>query len=635
MDLFRFPISFGFICTGLVAAQTGLGGFRYLEYPSARPGKVLKAVKTLNPWTGAVQVRLLEDGMDLGLSITQLEQSEAAIRVSRNGTLTDEVREMLSGLKSNDKAKVSIHLKYPPITYPNKTRISPEGARLASLSASALQPVVSMDSFRRKYWSMELAPRGNNIADGELSRSQIESLKDDADIETVDLQREDFPTSSEFSTIAASAYNPSPVPGSSGSGVRAATFENGLTQSFLSCIGVSPAAWDPNLTAIQNDIRHTNGTFYCLVNMAPSATFYHRSTTTFDGTGDINYLVNNGIQTASSSMTRGGNAPYHSTYSEFLVMDDFAYRYPYPVFVNPSANGGYASEVNWQCYNAISVGNVRHTNNSTYELTECTQAKNPPPIYGSCISGSGANCSGDREMPYVVVPGTPYTGSDFATTCLGGAGSTGCGTSWSAAIGNGLAADIISADSRMVSWPEKVRATMILTAHNVDGGHWASSTDGRDGSGTVSGADAVAFAQSHTSVSPGNSAVEKGMGSGSLYAADFSNGSKRFNYYVPNPKPSGKHLRAVVTWDSNPIVGGAVNALSDLDLTVQRNGGTQGSYSWDGNVEVVDIAASDLSAGGTYYIDIAPAINRIPASGSRANYLYYAVAWGWVKDHAD
>jgi hypothetical protein len=635
MHLFHFPISVALVSAGLAMAQTGLGDFRYMEYPDVRPGKVLKAVKTIDRETGRIQVRTYEDGGELAIPITQLEQRQAAVRAQRNGKLSDDVMVRLPNLKPNDKMRVSIHLKYPLITYPNKTMVSPQETRTASLAVAALPPIIGLNAFSQKYGFLGLATRGNNITEGELTRTQIEMLRNDPDIATVDVQYEDGPGSPEFSTLAASAYNPSPVPSSTGLGVKAATFELGLTSSFLSCIGVVPAAWDQNLTGVLWDIRHSNATFNCLVKTAPSATFYHRSTSTFNGTGDINFIVNNGIQTASSSWYRGVTTPYHSTYSEFLVMDDFAYRSPFPVFVNMAGNSGSAYEVNWQCYNAISVGNVRHTGNSTYELTECTQTKNPPPVYGSCISGSGANCAGDREMPYVVVPGTPYTGTDFAATCVGGAGTLNCGTSWSSAIGNGLAADVLSADSRMVSWPEKVRATMILTAQNVDGDHWVWTTDGRDGSGTVSGADAVAFAQSHTSVSPGNSAVEKGMGSGSLYASDFGVGNKRFNYYVPNPKPSGKHLRVVLTWDSNPVVGGSVNALSDVDLVVQNSSSTQGSYSWDGNVEVVDVPASDLGAGSSYYIDVAPAINRIPTSGARTNYFYYAIAWAWVKDHAN
>jgi hypothetical protein len=420
--------------------------------------------------------------------------------------------------------------------------------------------------------------------------------------------------------------------------VRAATFETGLTSGFLSCIGVTPVGWDANVSNVPWDIIHANATFRSMVAAAPSASFYHRRSVYYSGDNDQNFIVNNSIQTVSMSISRGGQSPNRSTYSEFLIMDDFAYRYPYPVFVNPAGNSGYAYEVNWQCYNAISAGNVRHTNNSTYEMADCTQTKNPPPVYGGCISGTDPNCAGDREMPYLVVPGIPSSGSDFAHTCVdngGGSGTLACGTSWSAPIGNGLAADVISADSRLVGWPEKVRATLMLTAQNVDGGNWSSNTDGRDGAGVVSGSAAVAFAQGHASVSPGNTATDKGMGAGSLYAVDFGGAYKRFYYLVPNPQPSGKHLRVVLTWDSNPIVGGTTNALSDVDLIVQKNGGTQGSYSWDGNVEVVDLAASDVTAGSSYYIDVAPAINRIPTSGARTSFFYYSIAWAWVKDHAD
>jgi hypothetical protein len=310
-------------------------------------------------------------------------------------------------------------------------------------------------------------------------------------------------------------------------------------------------------------------------------------------------------------------------------MDNMAYSWPYPVFVTGTANSGYGYEVNWQSYNAISVGNVRHTNDSYFEMADCTQTKNPPPRYGSCISGSGADCAGDREMPHIVAPGIPNSGSTFATTCLEGGNSVTCGTSLSAPVVNGMAANAIAADNRLSSWPEKVRATLILTAQNVESGNWTTSGDERDGAGAVSGSEAVAFASGHTSVSPGNTACEKGMGATSFYASDFGS-NKRFNFLVPNPKPSGKHLRVVLTWDSNPNVNNGTNDLSDMDLTVQRNGGTSSSASYDSNVEVVDIDASNLTAGSSYYIDVVPWANRIP-SGS---YFYYAIAWAWVKDHA-
>src|SRR5690606_38954983 len=152
-----------------------------------------------------------------------------------------------------------------------------------------------------------------------------------------------------------------------------------------------------------------------------------------------------------------------------------------------------------------------------------------------------------------------------------GSGTLTCGTSWSAPTVNGIAASVISADGRMASWPEKVRAALLVTAQKVDGGYWDRSTDSRDGTGAVAAAEALAFAQGHTSVYPNATAAQKGMFATSMYPSEFSGANIRFNYSVPNPKPAGRHLRAVLTWDSNPVVGGGVNALSDLDLVVYSN----------------------------------------------------------------
>ncbi|MDB5047532.1 MAG: hypothetical protein JWO30_603 [Fibrobacteres bacterium] len=620
---------------GMIWGQETQDGSRYFEYPHAMPGRVIKAKKVLNSVTGRMEAQVILEGSPSSLSLDALAESETAIVHAQRGPFSEELAEKIPGMGQQSRAQVIVHLKYPPISYPDKTVASTEELRASSIAAAALAPISSLESLFQRHGILGMETRGNSVAEGELTRSQLESLKQDPDVAAMDLIHEETRMSPDLLTLNSSAYNPGGVPSGAGSGVHAATFETGLTSGFLSCIGVTPVAYDANVSSDAWEIRHANGVFRCLIATAPSASFYHRLSVTYDGSNDVNYLINNGIQTVNMSLTRGGTSPYHATNSEFLVMDDFAYRYPYPVYVNGSGNAGYSYEVNWQGYNGISVGDVRHTNNSTYELADCTQTKNPPPVYGSCISGSGANCAGDREMPHVVVPGTPYTGTDFASTCLAGSGTVACGTSWSAGVGNGIAADVIAADSRLAGWPEKVRATMILTAQNVDGGDWTSGTDGRDGSGVVSGSEAVSFAQNHTTVAVSGSAVEKGMMAASMYAADFSAGNKRFNYLVPNPKPSGKHLRAVLTWDSNPVVGGSINALSDLDLIVQYNGSTRYSSSWDNNVEVVDIAASELTAGSSYYIDVAPYSNRIPASGSRTNYFYYAIAWTWVKDHAN
>jgi hypothetical protein len=580
------------------------------QFPLTEPGVQERFTKVLDAETGTVHL-LNGDGQRIPIQL--LRDKEIAEDLAQAKLLKAMSRSLHGRYKAMgmwDRVKVVITAKYPPFSYPDKTTSNIEKQMAASLAASALAPVAAVSTIASRY---------GIVFAGSM----------------MDLPASDENTSVPFYEVANSAFNPGSVPFGSGLGVRAATFEYGLSSNYLNCLGVTPSLWDAYSTSNPTDQRHSQATFLCLAKAAPSASLYHRKSLSFDGANDVNYLINNAIQTVSMSKARGGTAPVHSTYAEFLTMDDFAYRYPYPVFVTPTDNSGYSYEVNWQGYNAISVGNVRHTNNSAYELAECTQTKNPPPVYGGCIAGtSGSNCAGDREMPYIVAPGSPSSGSDFSTACLDGDFSLSCGTSWSAPILNGIAADVIAADSRLANWPEKVRATLILTAQNVDGGDWSVSADERDGTGVVSGSEAVSFAHSHSTVSPGNPAAEKGLGSGAMYASDFTGGNKRFNFLVPNTKPNGMHLRVVLTWDSNPVVGGSTNALSDLDLTVQSNVGTQTSSSWDSNVEVVDVAAGNLTAGGSYYIDISPYANRIPASGSRTNFFYYAIAWGWVKDHA-
>jgi hypothetical protein len=218
----------------------------------------------------------------------------------------------------------------------------------------------------------------------EVTRNQLESLKSDPAVGAVEEFREEENSGPELSTLAVSGFNPGPIPSGAGLGVHAATFEVGLGSSFVSCLGV-PVNYE-SLTGFTGEmVRHTEAVFKTLVHAAPSATFYHHHNETYDGAADIDYLINNGIQTVSLSRARGVQTPYHSTYPEFLVMDDFAYRYPFPVFATPTHNNGYQYEVNWQCYNAISVGNVRHTNGTTFELAGCTQTKNPPRSTGTAF----------------------------------------------------------------------------------------------------------------------------------------------------------------------------------------------------------------------------------------------------------
>lgn len=602
-----------------------------MEFPNALPGKILKLKKTINPSTGRTTLVSSAPEIDGVEDLLALEAAEERARKAFRGNLDERLSERMQSLGSREKLRLAVRVKSPTAALLDKTR-HPVGELIANARAFVSQrPVASPREVLARYGLSAEGTHGDDIAILSAGRTDLDALKKDPDIASIWEDVEERPTSEDLTTLAPSGYNPGPVPYGAGNGIRAATFEHGLTSTFLSCIGVTPAYYDAfTAVGVESSKRHSHASFRTLEAASPWASLYHRKSATYNSTNDVNFLVNNGIQTVSMSIARGGTVAERATYSEFLTMDNMAYTYPYTVFVNPTANSGYGYEANWQCYNCLSVGNVRHTNNSYFEMAECTQTRNPPPRYGSCISGSGSDCAGDREMPHIVAPGFPSTGSDFATTCLEGSGTIGCGTSRSAPLVNGMAANVIAADSRMASWPEKVRAALILTAQNVESGEWTTSEDQRDGAGTVSGSEAVAFATGHNYVAPGNTPCVSGMAASSFYASDFSSNA-RFYYQVPNPKPSGRHLRVVLTWDSNPNVANGTNDLSDLDLIVQRNGGTSYSSSWDSNVEVVDVAAADLTAGSTYHIDISPYANRIP-SGSY--FFYYAIGWTWVKDHA-
>jgi hypothetical protein len=204
-------------------------------------------------------------------------------------------------------------------------------------------------------------------------------------------------------------------------GVRAATFESGLNSGFLSCLGVTPVAYDPMTAPFMtpswstdpDDSVHSLVTFTNLVNAAPGGSFYHRRSWSYQSPADRNFIGYNQLASISMSVNAG---EFEANGFENRVVDDYAYVYPYPVFSNPTHNNGWWNRPYWAAYNALSVGNVQDSALVHFKIDTitcgggATQTRNPNPVYGSCIDGgSYPNCAGDREMPYLVVPGyTPH-----------------------------------------------------------------------------------------------------------------------------------------------------------------------------------------------------------------------------------
>lgn len=610
------------------------------QFPKLLPGKSIRLIKEKDPLTGQMVLKSDHPAIGSAEDLKSFEAREWALKKKTCGALSEAFcAELESGASFGDEmVDVLVRMKTPEVKYLDKTRHALEACRTQSFGLLGQAPLADLGETLLRYGATAELDEGPQKFQGRsrLSRKTLLQLSGDPNVASVTLYTEQKPLQSgggspPYSSLATSAYNPaSAMPADSkGQGIRIATFESGLKQSFLTCAGLNPVDY---FAAVLTD--HSHRTFRAMAYAAPNASFYHRGSLIYDSQGSQDYIVNHGLNTVSMSLGRHSNeVPHPPTYAEFLVMDDFAYRYPFPTFNNPTGNAGTSFPVNWLCYNAISVGNVRHVNQSTYEVSTCTQAKNPPPVYGSCISGSGSPCAGDREMPHVVAPGRSPSTAAMVDPCLT---NITCGTSYSAPINSGIAACVMSAKSgSWNSWPEKTRVALLATAQNVSGGEWSPYTDGFDGAGVISGSAAVAYAKAAVEVGSDNGAVEHGIAAGSLYASN-QGYAIYFNIKVPAVKPAGKHLRVVLTWNSSPSLNQAANALSDLDLTVENASGGYlgGSSSWDNNIEIVDIASSSLTAGETVKARLNPFTMRF-APGARTDFTYYSIGWTWVKDHAD
>ena len=610
-----------------------------ISFPNTQPGSVYSIKKFVDTKTGRVRIESESGNMRSYKDLADMKMREQKALRAKYGNLRGKLRDTFNEMELGDQVRVVIYTRMPIVKYPNKYKKSIEGLKAQSRAFQKMEPIVSLVEVSRKYGIYIEKTLGKNSFIAEVSKGQLVSMMFDNDITAIEQFIKNEPvTVNDFTSFAISAYNPAPLPADSlGQGVHAATFEKGIWQEHFDCLG----NLDSNNISIidfvnhqsQNDY-HSQATFRFLWNAAPEATFYHHPMTNYIHQASQDFIVDNAIETVSISYTRSTNP--HT--QEFLMMDEFAYRFPFPTFANPTANSGYKYEVHWQPYNAISVGNVRHSEQLHYELAGSTQTRNADPEYGSCIDGStGSYCAGDRELPHIVAPGIApdlmYGRVDDNKCSI--IGWATAGTSISAPTLNGIAADVISADPRMKYAPEKVRVALLLTAHNVDGGHWNATVDGRDGAGVVSGLDAVRFAKEHVEVEPNRVfPAEHGLSHGSFGLND-TGGQVELQVRVPDAKPVGKHLRVVLTWDSIPDRDLHRNTVSDLDLLFSSNKSTYNymSMSEDSNVEIIDIPSRVLVAGETYPLTVSVSQARVPTNAV-TDVFYWAVGWTWVQDHA-
>ncbi len=632
----------------------------FFEFPLALDSQVVKVTKVLDKKTGAVTLRFMPKGIvESPEDLYAKETEERRLRRERDGAFERGLHAMLANLRDSDTVRVRIVMKGAECKYPSRIGRSPK--QLQTLFSDFEEPAVPVttESLLRQTSVSAMGVERSSSAEVEaaLSKRDVYVVAHHPAVASVSpMTEEGLCAVRDFMELSKSTYNPDPLPTyARGSGVRVATMENGIDATFFNCLSgrrQPPLVWSQIHINSQGGV-HSKLTFLCLWNTAPSADFWHMASSlgSFGDKPEKQYnpvaawIIDNSIETLSSSYERGGMSAYDCDDDEFVVMDDFAYRWPYPVFCNPTANDGYQYVVNWQCYNAISVGNVRHQDLNHYVCDDRlsptnfqqSQSTNPAPVYGWWP---------DREMPHVVVPGIHPDGNDIYNEpwydqCLYQQHGyiPANGTSLSAPICNGIAACVISANPNAYrSFPERVRAAIIATAQNVHGYEFGDGVmDERDGAGVVSGRDAAIFAyNAPTFTGTNTTAYEQGSAWGWWYNTDYS--TRVFPIATPSVLPANKHLRVVFTWDSNPDMVNMDNSLSDIDLafssTPDGAGYMRGSLTCNSNVEVVDIPRSQLSPGQTYYAIASVVVFRVP-SGARCTVTYYSCAWTWVADHAE
>jgi hypothetical protein len=188
-------------------------------------------------------------------------------------------------------------------------------------------------------------------------------------------------------------------------------------------------------------------------------------------------------------------------------------------------------------------------------------------------SGTAQNQHGDFNKPNVSAPSVNVQTAN---------GIIGSGTSISAPIVAGVAAQLMARDATLLTWPEAVRALIMAGAYRHTPMPDGSINLDHEGVGTAS-----ALWSNRILDNGGNE--WGGYAIGSLTSSQTA--TRQFSVVA------GQRVRVAVAWSSHTsgssTTGKADTLASDLDLRVTGpDGRVTGSFSFDNNYEVVDIVAT-------------------------------------------
>jgi len=387
--------------------------------------------------------------------------------------------------------------------------------------------------------------------------------------------------------------------GINGTGVRAAVFEDGPSDTTNL---VYAGRFQPN----PPPSAHARLTSAVIKNVEPGKPHGHApncelySANSYDNAA-LRWACDSGCTVISQSFHQFDEQTSPTLSNDDILKDFLALRYPYPTIIHASGNGDATEYVNHKGFNTLSIGS--HDDNAA-TMADSSVLRNP------------SSAHGDRELPELCANGIGVSA----------VGESMSGTSFSAPAVAGVVALLQHADGILKSWPEGCRAILLASAgRNVSGSTWwgdvASHTDASDGAGAVDADAGVKIAQERKI--PNSPASVRGWDIGTLSTASFGEDKlATFRYSVSVPDRPGV-VKVALAWDSVVAADGAGVPISstltvDLDLLVKDSNGTYVglSSSYDNSYEIVEFLGA---ANQTYEIVI--------RRWSGTDNTWYGVAW--------
>lgn len=393
--------------------------------------------------------------------------------------------------------------------------------------------------------------------------------------------------------------------GITGTGARIAIVEDSRVDFGNSCLSSHNLGTrvpnDPNVddhaTACAGIAASSHNKF---TGIAPGAGIYSANIVSYVNFANIAAATDAAATNADISNNSWGldGCGYDGTVNVWGRHADYIVRYIWDTVTASAGNNGFCTSKGYvnsvgSGFNTIAVGNYDDagTVSPTDNVMSSTSSWEDP-----------ISLHGDREKPEVAAPGVNIKTTVMSPNLSCDMAEIGSGTSFSAPMVAGLAADLIQANPSLRIFPETVKALIL-----------AGATDNIEGSARLSEFDGAGGVNAFTSYT---SVVNNRYTWRSVLASSFDvNGDITIDMGWVN---AGQRVKVALVWDSNPTsdyVNDPLNA--DLDLYVVGPSQFQVSASWDNSYEVVDFTPT---ISGPFQIKV----HRYRFDGFNE---YFAAAW--------